>query len=115
MALTDGTLNLMGTYLAGLCGYASIHTANPGTTGASESTAARKAVTFSVDADGDLTLSATVNFTGGAASGPATYVGLWSAATGGTFRGGYALTGDQAFNAAGQYNLTSLTINGTAS
>ena len=115
MALTDATLNLVGTYLAGLCTHASLHSANPGTTGANETTAGRQAVTFNVDADGDLTLSATENFTGGAASGAVAYVGLWSAASGGTFRGGFAITGDATFNAAGEYNLTGLTINATSS
>lgn len=115
MALTDATLNLMGTYLAGLCTHASLHTADPGTNGANESSAGRQAVAFNVDSDGDLTLTVTENFTGGAASGACTHVGLWSASTGGTFRGGFALTGDQTFNAAGEYNLTGLTINGTSS
>ena len=115
MALTDATLNSVGTHLASLLSYASLHSANPGTTGASETSAPRKAVTFTVDADGDLTLNGTIAFTGGAASGAVTYVGLWSAVTGGTFRGGFALTGDATFNAAGEYNLTGLTINGTSS
>lgn len=116
MALSDGTLNSLGTSLAGLITHAQLHTGDPGALGTSNvSTAARQAVTFTVDADGDLTLSnGPVAFTGGAASGPCTYVSLWSASTGGTFRGSYALTGDQTFNAAGEYNLTGLTINGTA-
>lgn len=114
MPFTDATLNLVGTYLAGLCTHASLHTANPGTTGTNESSAARQAVAFNVDADGDLTLTVTENFTGGAANGPCTYVGLWSASSGGTFRGGFALSGDQVFNANGEYNLTALTITGTS-
>lgn len=115
MALTNATLNLLGTELASLCTHASLHTADPSTTGANESSAARQAVAFNVDADGDLTLSASLNFTGGVASGACTHVGLWSASTGGTFRGGFALTGDQTFNAAGEYTVTALTINGTSS
>jgi hypothetical protein len=115
MPLTDATLNSLGTSLAALCTHASLHTADPGTTGANESSAGRQAVAFNVDADGDLTLTVTENFTGGAASGACTHVGLWSASSGGTFRGGFALTGDQTFNAAGEYNLTGLTINGTTS
>jgi hypothetical protein len=114
MALTDATLNSLGTSLAALCTHASLHTADPGTTGTNESSAARQAVSFNVDADGDLTLTVTENFTGGAASGACTYVGLWSASSGGTFRGGFALTGDQTFNAAGEYNVTGITITGTS-
>lgn len=115
MPLTDDTLNQVGTYLASLCPYMSIHTADPGTTGANESAAPRQACSFQVDADGDLTLVSTVSFTGGDPSGPAQYAGLWTAAVGGTFRGGFLLTGDNTFNAAGEYDVLSLTINGTSS
>jgi hypothetical protein len=115
MPLTDAVLNTLGSTLDGLITHASLHTADPGTTGANESSAARQAVSFTVDADGDLTLDSTLAFTGGAASGACTHVGLWSASSGGTFRGGFALTGDQTFNAAGEYNVTALTINGTSS
>lgn len=114
MALTDATLQALGNELASLITHLSLHTAAPDGTGSNQSAAARQAVTWSVDADGDLTLSAAVAFTGGAASGACTHVGLWSASTGGTFRGSYALTGDQTFNAAGEYTVTALTINTTS-
>ena len=114
MPLTDATLQSMGNHLASLITHLAIHTADPGTNGANPSAAARQPVTWNVDSDGDLTISATINFTGGAANGPATHVGGWSALTAGTFRGGWALTGDQTFNAAGQYSVTALTINGTS-
>lgn len=114
MPLTDATLNSLGTSLAALCTHASLHTGDPGSTGTALTTAARQAVTWTVDGDGDLTLTAPVNFTGVAANGAVTYVGLWSASTGGTFRGGFALTGDLTANAAGEYTLTQLTINGTS-
>lgn len=117
MALTDATLNSLGTHLASLCTHLSLHTASPGSGGANECSGggyARQAVTFNVDADGDLTISATESFTG-TPSSAATHVGLQSASSGGTFRGGYALTGDQTFNAAGQYDVTGVTILGTSS
>lgn len=44
----------------------------------------------------------------------ATHALYFSASTAGTFYGFDALTGDQAFNAAGEYNLTSNTITGTS-
>lgn len=115
MALTDATLNSLGTSLDGLITHASLHSSDPSTTGANESAAARVAVSLTVDADGDLTLDSTLAFTGGTASGSVTHVGLWSASTAGTFRGAFALTGDSAFNAAGEYNVTALTIAGTSS
>lgn len=53
------------------------------------------------------------NFTGTPGAG-ATHVLLFSASTGGTFLGFDALSGDQAFNAAGNYSLTSLTVTGSS-
>ena len=121
MALNDATLNLVGTYLAGLITHAELHSADPGAAGtANQTTAPRGAIAFNVDADGDLTITATESFTGGAASGACTFVSLWGGAGAatkgtGTFRGAYPLTGDQTFNAAGEYDVTGLTINVTAS
>lgn len=114
MPLTDAALNAMADHLGTLATHVSLHTADPGATGLNESPAARQPVTWAAAANGDITISAQENFTGGAASGPATHVGLWSAVTGGTFYGGFALTGDQTFNAAGEYTLTSLAINGSS-
>lgn len=90
-----------------------IHTAQPNTSGSNEATSARVNAGWTTS-NGVLTAT-NKSFTGGAASGPATYVGLWSSSTEGTFGGWYALTGDQAFNAAGQYTVSSLVITPTAS
>lgn len=54
------------------------------------------------------------SFTGTPSDG-ATHALLFSASTGGTFYGFDALTGDQAFNAEGDYDLTALTITGSSS
>lgn len=113
MALTDAALNVMGDALAGVALFASLHSADPGATGTNETSAGRQGVTWSASSAGDLSLSASESFTGGAASGACTHVGLWSASSGGTFYGGFALTGDQNFNAAGEYTLTDLTISGS--
>jgi hypothetical protein len=53
-------------------------------------------------------------FTGTPAAG-ATNALLYSAASAGTFYGNEPLTGDQAFNANGDYSLTALTITGSSS
>lgn len=87
--------------------YLSLHTTGAVTSSTSESTAARVAASW---ANSNGTLTATNKaFTGGAASGPVVRVGYWSTATGGTYGGGCLLTGDQAFNAAGAYTVTSIT------
>lgn len=53
------------------------------------------------------------SYTGTPAAG-ATHALFYSASTAGTFYGYDALTGDQAFNAAGTYDITALTITGTS-
>lgn len=114
MALNDALLNVGAAAMQSAAAYVSIHTALPNAAGSNESTAARQPITWDAAANGDMVATADVAFTGGAASGPATYVGFWSAATAGTFYGSLPLTGDQAFNAAGEYTLTGVTVTGTA-
>lgn len=114
MALTPGTLNLLGTELDSLIDQMSLHNGDPGTTGANEISGggyARKVPSFTVDGDGDLTLDAVVPFDG-PASQAVTHVGLWGS---GTFREGHALSGDAAFSTGGEYNVTAGTITGTSS
>lgn len=108
MATSPAELAALATKYAGDALFESIHTADPGTTGANESTAPRVAVTLTTS--GAVATVPAKSFTGGAASGAAKFVGLWSASTGGTFITGSALTGDQAFNAAGAYNVGSWTV-----
>lgn len=95
-----------------------IATGNPGADGtANPSAAARKAVTWTAPATGgDFANTADLLFTGGAASGPAAYVTLWTALTGGTCKGYQAITGDTAFNAAGEFTILAgaLTVAGSS-
>lgn len=115
MPLTDATLNSLGTSLAGLITHISLHSADPGATGTSE-VGTRQAVSWSVDADGDLTMTGgTRAFTGLTANQAIHSVGYWSASTGGTFRGSNPVSGDTTANSAGEYNVTAITINGTSS
>jgi hypothetical protein len=53
------------------------------------------------------------DFTGTPGAG-ATHALFYSASTAGTFYGYDALTGDQTFNAAGEYSITSLTVTGSS-
>lgn len=94
---------------------AKIHTANPGTGGtANPTTAATVAFTWGTAAnDGDFDIAAAINFTGGAAGGPAQWVSIWDT-TAAIWYGNFQLTGDQTFNSSGQYSVTSLAQNGSA-
>lgn len=114
MAFDDATLKVGADAIAARITHISLHTTGAVTSSANESTAARKPVTWSVDADADLT-AGPLNFTGGAASGAVVRVGYWTALTGGTYCGGQLLTGDSTFNAAGEYTVTSITETGTSS
>lgn len=84
-----------------------------GPTSADQTSAARVQLVSSV-ASGVITATGVpYAFTGTALAG-ATHALFFSAPTGGTFYGYDALSGDQAFNAAGAYNLTALTITGSS-
>lgn len=113
MALTNAALEVMGDALAGAITHVSLHSADPGGTGANE-VGTRLATSWDLtDPDGDIT-DGPFAFTGLPASGAVTYVGFWSALTAGTFYGSYALTGDQAANAAGEYTVNTVTLNGSS-
>jgi hypothetical protein len=90
-----------------------LHTADPGATGLNPASSARVAAAWSGAVNGDLVVI-NKSFTGGAANGPCTHVGFWSAVTGGTYYGSQALTGDTTFNSAGEYTVTLLTVNGSS-
>lgn len=112
MPLTTFAIDAMLDHLTSIATQVSLHSADPGTTGANETTAARQVPTFSAAAGKSVSLSAQDSFTGGAASGAVTYAGLWDASN--NFLGGFQITtGDTTFNAAGAYNLTGLTITGS--
>jgi hypothetical protein len=115
MPLSDPLLNIGANAMAAAATHLSLHTAQPAspTSGTNESTAGRVAAAWPGAVTGDLSISNKA-FTGGAANGPCTHVGFWSAVSGGTFHGYVALSGDQTFNSAGEYTITSLTVNGSS-
>lgn len=115
--LTDAVLQTLGNTLSTELAFMATFSADPGTTGANETTGggyARQAVTLSVDADGDLTLPSTESFTG-PASDPVHSIGFFSAVSGGTFKGAWPRTGDATYSTGGEYNVTAGTITGTSS
>ena len=93
----------------------SLHSGDPGTTGASYITAGGKqAATFSAaNGSGERVLSGDIAFTGMTGNQSVTHFGVWLA-SGDVFKCGAALTGDQAANAAGEYTLKGTTTKITA-
>lgn len=84
-----------------------------GPTSADQTSAQRRQLASSV-AGGVITATGVpYSFTGTPADG-ATHALFFSASTGGTFYGFDALSGDQAFNASGAYDITALTITGSS-
>lgn len=86
--------------------FASLHTADPGTTGVNEATGgsyARQAVVWGAPSSG-LTAGGTVNFP--VPAGTYTHVGYWTAVTGGTYIGGYPLNGSVTFGAPATLPVT---------
>lgn len=111
--LNNAALVLAANAIDGAITHMSLHSADPGGTG-TNAVGTRVAVSGAVDGDGDITWS-NVAFAGLPANQPVSHVGYWSAVTGGTFYGSAALSGDLAANAAGEYNVVSVTETSTAS
>jgi hypothetical protein len=118
MPYTNPAKNLMLDALGGTnpttpITHASLHTADPGTTGTSEVTGgspayARKSVTWSAASGGSKAASNQPVFD--VPSGTTvTHVGFWSAASAGTFLGSADVT-DETFGSQGTYTLTSITV-----
>lgn len=93
-----------------------LHSADPGSAGTSNTTSASsQAITWAAaSGSGTFGLASTVSFTGVAANGACQWVSLWDS-TDSTWYGNFQLSGDQTANAAGQYNVTTLTLTGSAS
>ena len=114
MPLNELALNGMANWLAGAAPHLALHSADPGPTGLNETSAARVPALWSPASNGGRLMIIDKVFSGGAALGPVTHVGLWSAPTGGIFYGSGLLAGDQTFNANGVYNITNVVVNGTS-
>ena len=116
MALNNTAMVVAANALRTAMTHGQLHSGAAGGSGTSNVTsAARQAITWSAaTSDGDFGLSSSLAFTGGAASGAVAEISLWSASTSGTFYGTFALSGDTTFNAAGEYTVTALNLNGSA-
>jgi hypothetical protein len=105
--------NVALTGLGAVAVYASLHTADPGTNGASEVTGgspayARKALTWNAASGGSMSKSSTDVFDVPAGTTVA-WVGLWSASTSGTFYGADDVT-SEVFGGQGTYTLTGIDL-----
>lgn len=102
MAFTSAALNALVSGLTSTATRISLHTADPGTTGASEVTGgtyARVATTWGAPTNGSSTGSQTTLNVPAATT--VTHWGLWTAATGGVFHYGGALAAPESFGSAG--------------
>lgn len=109
MALEQAVLNAGADGATSLLAWAAIHD-GPGS--GDEVSAARQQISWDAATGAAAAADVPLEFTG-TPGGPATHLGVWSAQTEGTFRGSVALTGDQTFNAAGEYAVTALTLTAT--
>lgn len=114
MAFSDAARNAARDGITDLAVYASLHTADPGATGANELSGgspayARQPVTLTPTGAGTANIATTATFDIPAGTTPS-YAGLWSAATGGTFYGSDALDNPEPYTGQGVYDLTAYTV-----
>lgn len=110
--LPTSELNAIADFTAGRWSYLSLHTADPGTTGANEATGGSPAYARIAASAGSAS-GGIVTFGNAVFNAPAatyTHVGAWSAATGGTFRGGDALATPVTVSPQGTVTLSGVTL-----
>lgn len=107
MPFTDSALNDAVNGIAAAATWISAHTADPSAGGANEvagGSYARQQTTWGSASSGDRVGSQVAIPIPAATS--VTHWGLWSAASGGTFKGGFALGATEVFGSAGTLNHT---------
>lgn len=108
MPLIDAERNAIADFEAARISYISLHTGDPGTSGANEVSGgspayARKAVVWTASTGGTAS-AAEVIFD--VPPGTYTHFGAWTSATGGTFRGGNPLSATTTINPQGTLKVT---------
>jgi hypothetical protein len=108
MADTNATKETAATAVTALGDWISLHTADPGTTGASEASGgspayARKQTTWTAGSSDGVVAGSQVTID--LAAGTYTHFGVWSASTAGTFIGGGSIT-STTLGAQGQIKVT---------
>lgn len=111
MAFTHSFRNTGLTAMGGQAVLASLHSANPGTTGTNELTGGsygRQSVTWGAASNSTIGTNAAMDFSVPGGSTVA-WVGLW-ASGGTTFLGGIQLASSEVFASNGTYTVTSINI-----
>lgn len=122
MPLNPPAMILAANALRGAITHMQLHGGDPGAAGTANIVQAaaggdlpRQAVAWTAAAaDGDFGLVAAINFTGTVANTAVTWISVWSQLAGGTWYGNFQLTGDATANALGEYTVTALDLNGSA-
>lgn len=108
----DATLTIGATAMRDAITHFQLHSANPGAAGTTSPVGSRVANTGVVS--GKVITWSSLAFTGLTGGQVVTHVSYWTAASGGTFRGASALSGDTAANSTGEFTVTSITETATA-
>ena len=95
--------------------YLSLHTADPGTTGASEGTDGRQAVQFNASSSGTQTNSTSAAWASAVGGQTYAFFGLWTASGGGSFLRGGTLNSNITPSAGSQITVAAGAISLTAS
>lgn len=112
MALNNNGLNALGDGLGGEVTHVSLHTSLPDDTGSAEVSGGsytREAVTWNATAAGVLEASNQPVFDV-PGSTTVSYLGLWDAATTGTFYGSIPLSESETFGAAGTLTMDEISV-----
>lgn len=105
MALSVAARNALASAIAAGATWVSVHTGDPGTTGANEAAGvARKQTTWGAPSSGDIVGSQVASDV--VAGGPYGWFGLWTAVSGGTFWGGGTLSPAETFAGTGVLRIT---------
>lgn len=115
MALEENVLNTAVDAVTAELSWISLHSADPSTSGANETSDARLSATWASASSGSASITNDpLSFTG-PNSGAITHVGAWDSETMGVWKGSAPIVGDSSFNANGDFDLTSLSVIATSS
>jgi hypothetical protein len=114
MPFETPVLNAAADGATSVLAWASLHSADPGATGANELSGgspayARRQVTWNAASGAVAAMDGTQLFDIPPGS-TVSHVGLWTAVTAGTWRGGEPLPAPESFTGQGTYELTALTV-----